>query len=100
MHPTADGSAIGDASMRDFRILTEAMRDLGGGGVLANLGSAVVLPEVILKAITMLINLGRDMAGMHGVNLDFVQHYRSNQQVVARVKEIGGDGVALTGHHE
>jgi len=100
MHPTADGSAIGDASMRDFRILTEAMRDLGGGGVLANLGSAVVLPEVVLKAITMLINLGRDMAGMYGVNLDFVQHYRSNQQIVARVKEIGGDGVALTGHHE
>lgn len=100
MHPTADGSAIGDASMRDFRILTEAMRDLGGGGVLANIGSAVVLPEVVLKAITTLINLGRDMSGMYGVNLDFVQQYRSNQQVVARIKEIGGDGVALTGHHE
>ena len=68
--------------------------------MLANIGSAVVLPEVVLKAITMLINLGCDMAGMYGVNLDFVQHYRSNQQVVARVKEIGGDGVALTGHHE
>lgn len=100
MHPSADGSAIGDASMRDFRILTEAMRDLGGGGVLANIGSAVVLPETVLKAVTTLINLGCDMSGMFGVNLDFMQQYRSNQQVVARIKEIGGDGVALTGHHE
>lgn len=100
MHPGADGSAIGDASMRDYRILTAAMRDLGDGGVLMNIGSAVVLPEVLLKAITTLINLGYDMKGMTGVNLDFVQHYRSNQQVVARVREIGGDGISLTGHHE
>lgn len=100
MHPGAEGAAIGDASMRDFRILTSAMRDLGSGGVLINLGSAVVLPEVILKAITALINLGHEMAGMTGANLDFVQHYRSNQQVVARVREIGGEGISLTGHHE
>ncbi|MCX6344497.1 MAG: hypothetical protein NT018_05410 [Armatimonadetes bacterium] len=100
MHSSADGSAIGDASMRDFRILTQAMRNLGGGGVLANLGSAVVLPEVVLKALNMLINLGCDMKGMYGVNLDFVQQYRSNMQVVSRVKEMGGDGCALTGHHE
>lgn len=100
MHPSADGAAIGEASMRDFRVLTEAMRGLGSGGVLVNAGSAVVLPEVVLKAITTLINLGCDMRGMTGVNLDFVQHYRSNQQVVARVSEIGGDGISLTGHHE
>jgi hypothetical protein len=100
MHPGADGAAIGDASMRDYRILTEALRDLGDGGVLMNIGSAVVLPEVILKAITTLINLGCSMTGMIGVNLDFVQHYRSNQQVVARVREIGGEGISLTGHHE
>ncbi|MCE5198709.1 MAG: hypothetical protein ABFD54_02430 [Armatimonadota bacterium] len=100
MHPSANGAAIGDASMHDFRILTEALRNLGGGGVLANLGSAVVLPEVVLKAITMLINLGCDLSGMTGVNLDFVQHYRSNQQIVARVREIGGEGFVLTGHHE
>lgn len=100
MHPETDGSAIGDASMHDFRILTEALRGLEGGGVLMNIGSAVVLPEVLLKAITTLINLGCDMKDMAGVNLDFVQHYRSNQQVVARVKEIGGDGISLTGHHE
>lgn len=100
MHPSADGAAIGEASMRDFRILTAAMQDLGDGGVLLNIGSAVVLPEVILKGITTLINLGFNMRGMTGVNLDFVQHYRSNQQVVARVREIGGEGISLTGHHE
>ena len=55
---------------------------------------------MILKGITTLINLGFNMSGMTGVNLDFVQHYRSNQQVVARVREIGGEGISLTGHHE
>jgi deoxyhypusine synthase len=100
MHPNADGEAIGDASLRDFRILTQVLSDIGNGGVLMNVGSAVVLPEVILKAVTTLINLGYDMKGIFGVNLDFMQQYRSNQQVVARIKEIGGDGIALTGHHE
>lgn len=100
MHPNAIGEDIGAASLKDFRILTKAMSELGNGGVLMNVGSAVVLPEVILKGITTLINLGYDMKGMYGVNLDFMQHYRSNQQIVNRVKEIGGDGIALTGHHE
>ena len=100
MHPSADGSAIGESSMRDFRILTQAMSGLGDGGVLMNVGSAVVLPEVILKALTVLINLGHNLAGLTGVNLDFVQHYRSNMQVVDRVRSIGGEGFALTGHHE
>ena len=100
MHPSADGSAIGESSMRDFRILTQAMSGLGDGGVLMNVGSAVVLPEVILKALTVLINLGHGLTGLTGVNLDFVQHYRSNTQVVDRVRSIGGEGFALTGHHE
>lgn len=100
MHESADGEAIGAASMHDFRILTSAMKELGNGGVIMNLGSAVVLPEVVLKALTTVINLGYNMSGMFGFNLDFVQHYRSNTQIVARVKEIGGDGASLTGHHE
>ena len=100
MHASADGAAIGRSSMTDFRILAHAMRDLGDGGVLMNIGSAVVLPEVILKALNMVINLGHDVCGMTGINLDFVQHYRSNQQVVSRVRELGGDGISLTGHHE
>jgi deoxyhypusine synthase len=100
MHPSADGGAIGAASLRDFRILTEAMGALGQGGVLMNVGSAVVLPEVLLKAMTVLVNLNRDLSGVTGVNLDFMQHYRSNQQVVARIAEVGGQGFSLTGHHE
>ncbi|MGQ9808972.1 MAG: hypothetical protein ACUVSM_08295 [Armatimonadota bacterium] len=100
MHPSADGAAIGDTSHRDFRILIEAMRDLGRGGVLMNIGSAVVLPEVVLKALTVLRNLGVDLAGFTGINMDFVQHYRSNQQVVNRVTELGSEGISLTGHHE
>jgi len=101
MHPEADGAAIGAASLRDFRILTHAMQDLAGGGVLMNLGSAVVLPEVLLKAIATLRNVHGDaFSGFLGANFDFIQHYRSNQQVVSRVHGIGGWGIALTGHHE
>jgi deoxyhypusine synthase len=100
MHPSADGGAIGTASIHDFRILTEAMAGLGQGGVLLNVGSAVVLPEVLLKAMTILANLGRDLSGVTGVNLDFMQQYRSNQQVVARITQVGGEGFSLTGHHE
>jgi hypothetical protein len=101
MHPQADGAALGEGSLRDFRILTHQMASLADGGVLMNLGSAVVLPEVLLKAIAVLRN--RDPEGFTkflGVNFDFIQQYRSNQQVVTRVKSIGGNGIALTGHHE
>jgi hypothetical protein len=101
MHPQASGAALGEGSLRDFRILTQQMAGLAGGGVLMNLGSAVVLPEVLLKAIALLRN--RDPEGFTdflGVNFDFIQQYRSNQQVVTRVRSIGGRGVALTGHHE
>ncbi len=101
IHPDADPSALGEATMRDFRILTHQMGSLAGGGVLLNVGSAVVLPEVLLKAIALLRNRHGDaFTEFLGVNLDFVQHYRSNQQVVARVRTIGGDGISLTGHHE
>jgi hypothetical protein len=76
------------------------MRNLSGGGVLLNLGSAVVLPEVLLKAIALLRNETTDFSHFLGVNFDFIQQYRSNQQVVTRVQAIGGEGIALTGHHE
>lgn len=100
-HGSADGAALGEGSMRDFRILTQAMSGLAGGGVLMNLGSAVILPEVLLKAIALLRNRKRNgFTDFLGVNFDFIQHYRSNQQVVSRVKAIGGRGIALTGHHE
>ncbi len=101
MHPSANGGALGEASLRDFRILTHHMQDLADGGVIMNLGSAVVLPEVLLKAIAVLRNaLGDAFTGMLGVNFDFIQQYRSNQQVVIRTDVIGGRGISLTGHHE
>jgi hypothetical protein len=100
-HPNADGAALGEGALRDFRILTRQMQELAHGGVLFNIGSAVVMPEVLLKAIALLRN--RDPEGFTdflGVNLDFIQGYRANQQVVSRVQAIGGRGLSLTGHHE
>jgi rfaE bifunctional protein nucleotidyltransferase chain/domain len=100
MHATADGAAIGAGSLRDFRALTAHVAALGDGGVLMNIGSAVILPEVVLKAFGILRNLGRDLSGFVSVDLDFVRQYRSSQQIVERVHELGGRGLALTGHHE
>lgn len=100
MHPDADGAAYGDASFRDFHIFTAAAAGLGGGGVLLNVGSAVILPEVALKAFSILCNLGYDLSGIVGANLDFVQHYRAVQQIVSRLELLGGTGMNLIGHHE
>jgi hypothetical protein len=99
MRADADGAALGEASFRDFRILIEHMRGLNRGGVLMNVGSAVILPEVLLKAMAILRNT-TELTDFTGVNLDFVQQYRSGTQVVHRVKELGGRGIALTGHNE
>ncbi|MBI3945557.1 MAG: hypothetical protein HY321_06545 [Armatimonadetes bacterium] len=100
MHPSADGAALGEASLRDFRILAAALRGIGGGGVVLNIGSAVVLPEVLLKCFAMLRNLGEDLGGSTGINLDFLRQYRAGTQVVRRLERLGGRGIALTGHHE
>ncbi len=100
MHPSANGAALGEASLRDFRILAAALRDVGQGGVVMNVGSAVVLPEVLLKCFAVLRNLGHDLSGCTGINLDFQLQYRAGTQVVRRVERLGGRGIALTGHHE
>ena len=100
MHASVQGAALGEASIRDFRILTAAMQSLSDGGVLLNIGSAVVLPEVLLKVIACLRNTVPDFTGFLGVNMDMVQHYRGNEQVVTRVKALGGEGISITGHHE
>jgi hypothetical protein len=100
MHPSADGAAYGDASMRDFRILAACLQSLNGGGVLMNIGSAVVLPEVVLKGFAILRSAGLPLDDFTSVNLDFVQQYRSGQQILARTGELGATGIALTGHHE
>lgn len=100
MHPSAEGAAIGDASLRDFRILAAVLRDIGYGGVVLNFGSAVVLPEVLLKCFAILRNLGHDLTGCTGINLDFVRQYRSATQVVRRLEKLGGRGIEIIGHHE
>ncbi|HTM50811.1 MAG TPA: hypothetical protein VL285_19080, partial [Bryobacteraceae bacterium] len=100
-HPAADPAAIGAATHRDFRLFCSLVAGLNGGGVYVNAGSAVVLPEVFLKAVSAVRNLGAPLSGFTTVNLDFLQHYRPKVNVVERPHAgAGGRGVALTGHHE
>jgi hypothetical protein len=101
MHPAADAAAIGSTTHRDFRLLCSLVARLNDGGVYLNVGSAVVLPEVFLKAVSAVRNLGHPLANFTTVNLDFVQHYRPKLNVVERPHAgSGGAGYALTGHHE
>jgi hypothetical protein len=100
-HPSADPAAIGAATHRDFRLFCSLVAELNGGGVYLNVGSAVVLPEVFLKAISGVRNLGAPLNGFTTINLDFLQHYRPKVNVVERPHaKAGGRGIALTGHHE
>lgn len=98
-HPTFDGAAAGRASHRDFRILAHQLGRLSGG-VVVNLGSTVVLPEVFLKALTVARNLGGASRGFTAANFDMIQHYRPNVNVVQRPTLGGGRGYSFTGHHE
>ncbi|MBI3977221.1 MAG: hypothetical protein HY331_03455 [Chloroflexi bacterium] len=100
MHPAADGRALGNATFRDFRLLAAVVVDLGDGGVYLNVGSAVVLPEVFLKALTVARNLGHPVHDFTTVNLDMQQSYRALQNVVGRPTIGSGRGFCLTGHHE
>ncbi|MBM4140475.1 MAG: hypothetical protein FJ242_03125 [Nitrospira sp.] len=99
MHPDADGSAIGEGSFRDFRLFTSVVSDLEGG-VYINLGSAVIMPEVFLKALTIARNLGNSVEHIITVNIDFIQHYRPRENVLKRPTMKKGTAYALTGHHE
>ncbi len=99
-HPACDGAALGAATLRDFRILAATLAEARGAVVL-NLGSAVVMPEVFLKALTVARNLGADLDGLTTVNLDQIQHYRPRVNVVERpTRAPGARGISLTGHHE
>ncbi len=101
LHPNADGASIGKTSHRDFRLLTSIVKELDGGGVYLNLGSAVTLPEIFLKAVTVVRNLGAPLENFTTANFDFIQHYRPNTNVVKRpVANGAGKGYSLTGHHE
>jgi hypothetical protein len=100
-HPAADGGAIGTASLHDFRLLCAYVAELNEGGVYLNWGSAVMLPEVFLKAVSAVRNLGHPLAAFTTVNFDFLQHYRPRVNVVERPHaQAGGAGYAITGHHE
>jgi len=99
-HPTADGAVIGEATFRDFRLLTSVVADLGDGGVYLNVGSAVLLPEVFLKALSIAQNLGHHVDHFFTANFDMQQHYRPLQNVVKRPTSGKGRGYTITGHHE
>jgi hypothetical protein len=100
-HPAADAAAIGAATHRDFRLFASIAREMHHGGVYLNVGSAVVLPEVFLKAVSVVRNLGFPLSNFTTVNFDFLQHYRPKVNVVERPHaRSGGHGYAITGHHE
>lgn len=100
-HPSVDGEALGKASLLDFKLFCGAVKELNGGGVYLNIGSAVLLPEVFLKALTVVRNLGYEVENFTTANFDFQLHYRPKQNVVARptAKE-GSEGYYFVGHHE
>ena len=99
-HPLADGAAIGETSFTDFRKFVSVVSELGDGGVILNLGSAVLLPEVFLKALTIARNLGYKVTNFTAANFDMIQHYRPRVNVVQRPTNTGGQGYSFTGHHE
>jgi hypothetical protein len=99
-HPEADGAALGETSFTDFRIFVSEVSNLGHGGVILNLGSAVIMPEVFLKALSIARNLGHNVVEFTAANFDMIQHYRPTENVVRRPTHIGGKGYTIIGHHE
>jgi hypothetical protein len=99
-HPAADGGAWGKAGLADFRRLASALKSLDGGGVFVNVGSAVLLPEVFVKALNLVRNVEPPVENFTTANLDMIQHYRPRQNVLARPTAGSGEAFALTGHHE
>ena len=100
-HSSCDGAALGATSHMDFRLFCSMVREMNGGGVFLNIGSAVVLPEVFLKAVTVVRNLGFPFEDITTANFDAIQHYRPLTNVVRRPTANGaGRGFSITGHHE
>jgi hypothetical protein len=98
--PGMDGAVTGEMSFRDFRVLAHSVKDLRDESVVMNVGSAVILPEVFLKALTVVRNLGSDARGFSAANFDMIQHYRPHMNVVTRPTLGSGRGYVFTGHHE
>ena len=100
-HKNCDGAALGAASHTDFKLFCSIVKELNGGGVYLNFGSAVTMPEIFLKAVTVVRNLGFDLQDFTTANFDFIQHYRPMTNVVRRPTANGaGRGFSVTGHHE
>jgi hypothetical protein len=99
-HPAISPAAVGEGSHRDFLLFASLVSELNGGGVYLNCGSAVTLPEVFLKCVTLVRNGGRQLQDFTTANLDFIQHYRPTENVIKRPVKKGGRGIAITGHHE
>jgi hypothetical protein len=99
-HPSISPAAIGEGTHRDFRLLASVIAELNEGGVYLNCGSAVTLPEVFLKCVSLVRNTGKPLQNFTTANLDFIQHYRPAENVLKRPVKEGGRGIALTGHHE
>ena len=100
-HPHSDGAALGTTSHTDFRLLAELVRRMNCGGVYLNVGSAVVLPEIFLKCVTLVRNLGHELADITTADFDFIQSYRPRTNVIRRPTADGaGRGFSIIGHHE
>ena len=99
-HPSISPSDIGEGSHRDFRLFASLVARLHNGGVYLNCGSAVTLPEVFLKSVSVVRNSGEPLQDFTTANLDFLQHYRPTEDVVKRPVKLGGRGIAITGRHE
>ena len=99
-HPSADGANMGEASLRDFHSFIEVVSGLGDGGVVLNIGSSVILPEVFLKALNVARNLGHKVKNFTACNFDMINHYRPYQNVVKRPIKSGGAGYTIIGQHE
>lgn len=99
-HPAADGAVLGQATFTDFRLFTSVVATLGNGGVFINIGSAVIMPEVFLKALSIAQNLGFHVDQFTTANFDMQQHYRPLQNVVKRPTAGDSRGLTITGHHE
>jgi hypothetical protein len=99
-HPSISPAAVGEGTYRDFRLFASLVAGLNDGGVYLNCGSAVTLPEVFLKCVTLVRNSGLPLRNFTTANLDFIQHYRPTENVIKRPVKNGGRGIAITGHHE
>lgn len=100
-HASADGSALGETSHTDFKLFCSIVKEMNDGGVYLNIGSAVTMPEIFLKAVTVVRNLGFPLQNITTANFDFIQHYRPLTNVVRRPNANGaGRGFSVTGHHE